>query len=99
VRSIRWIWNAEKAKVNLLKHGIAFSEAALVFRDPLHASRLDPHPDGDRWQTIGCIGPFLILVVHTFPVEWGEEAAAIGRIISARIATSRERKAYEDGDF
>jgi uncharacterized DUF497 family protein len=99
VRSTRWVWNAEKAKGNLLKHGIAFSEAALVFHDPLHASKPDPHPDGDRWQTIGRIGPFLIFVVHTSPVEWEQEDVTIGRIISARIATSRERKAYEDGDF
>ena len=99
MNSIRWIWNTEKAAANLLKHGVAFSEAILVFQDPLHASKLDPHPDGDRWQTIGRIGPFLILVVHTYPVEWDKKAVAIGRIISARIATSRERKAYEDGDF
>jgi uncharacterized DUF497 family protein len=32
-------------------------------------------------------------------VEWESEAAAIGRIISARITTSFERRAYEDGEF
>ena len=99
MRSTRWVWNAEKAKANLQKHGVAFSEAALVFGDPLHLSKPDPHPDNDRWQTIGRVGPFLMLVVHTFPVEWEGDSAAIGRIISARIPTSRERKAYEDGDF
>jgi len=41
----------------------------MVFQDPLHASRPDPHPDGDRWQTIGLVGPFLVLVVHTLPVK------------------------------
>jgi hypothetical protein len=43
----RWIWAREKALSNLRKHGIAFPEAALVFEDPLHMSRLDPHSDGD----------------------------------------------------
>jgi len=96
---IKWIWDDEKAKANLLKHQIAFPEAALVFEDPLHMSRLDPHPDGDRWQTIGRVGPFSIFVVHTLPVKWEAEEAPIGRIVSARIATSFERRAYEEGEF
>ncbi|MGA3264275.1 MAG: BrnT family toxin [Terracidiphilus sp.] len=99
MEQIKWIWGEEKAKANFIKHEITFSEAALVFEDPLHASRPDPHPDGDRWQTIGRVGPFLVFVVHTLPVKWESEAALIGRIISARITTSFERRAYEDGDF
>ena len=96
---IKWIWNDVKARTNLLKHQVALSEAALVFEDPLHVSKPDPHQDGDRWQTIGRVGPFLVLVVHTLPVEWESEGAPIGRLISARITTSFERRAYEDGDF
>jgi uncharacterized DUF497 family protein len=96
---IKWIWDDAKDKTNLVKHQIAFSEAALVFEDSLHISKPDPHPDGNRWQTIGHVGPFLVFVVHTLPVEWELEAVAIGRIISARITTSFERRAYENGDF
>jgi hypothetical protein len=59
--------------------------AGLVFDDPLHASKPDPHPDGDRWQTIGRVGPVLILVVHTWPEEL-EAGEPVGRIISARKA-------------
>jgi len=99
MEQIKWIWDDKKAKASFLKHEIAFSEAVLVFEDPLNLSRPDPHPDGNRWQTIGRVGPFLVLVVHTFPVEWESDAAAIGRIVSARITTSFERRAYEDGDF
>jgi uncharacterized DUF497 family protein len=67
------------------------------FDDPLHASRPDLHPDGDRWHTVGLVGPVLLLVVHTWPdVEGGEP---VGRIISARKATAHERKAYEKGSF
>lgn len=90
---------ARRPKPNLAKHHIAFSEAALVFEDPLHRSMPDPHPDGDRWQTIGCVGPALIFVVHTLPVKGESESGAIGRIISARSTTSIERPAYEDGDL
>ena len=39
MNQIKWIWDDEKAKANLLKHQVAFSEAALVFEVPLHASR------------------------------------------------------------
>jgi len=99
MQEIKWIWDEEKARTNFLKHAVAFSEAVLVFDDPLHASKPDPHPDGDRWQTVGRVGPFLIFVVHTLPVKWEKDGAAVGRIISARIATSYERRAYEDGDF
>lgn len=87
MNQIKWIWDDEKAKANLLKHQVAFSEAALVFEVPLHASRFDPHSDGDRWQTIGRLGPALLFVVHTYPVIWESDTISIGRIISARIAT------------
>jgi len=59
----------------------------------------DPHPDGDRWHTIGLVGPVLLLVIHTWPEAESEEAEPVGRIISARKATAHERKAYEEGNF
>ncbi len=46
-----------------------------------------------RWITLGAIGPgAILLVVHTWFEKDGEEVV---RIISARAAESRERKAYE----
>lgn len=99
MEKIRWIWDREKARQNLAKHGVAFSEAILVFRDPLHLSRVDPHPDGDRWQTVGHVKPALVFVVHTFPLKSDRESVPVGRIISARIATSFERRACEEGEF
>ena len=91
-----WIWDPDKAAANRVKHGLSFESAMLVFDDPLHASKPDPHPDGDRWQTIGLVGPVLVLVVHTLP-EGSDGGELVGRIISARKATARERKAYEEG--
>jgi len=40
----------------------------------------------------------LLLVIHTWPEE-PEEGEQVGRIISARKATARERRAYEEGNF
>ena len=92
-----WSWDARKAAANRAKHGLSFATAVRVFDDPLHASKPDPHPDGDRWHTIGLVGPVLLLVIHTWPEAEGDEP--VGHIISARKATARERKAYEEGSF
>jgi uncharacterized DUF497 family protein len=78
---VRWTWDPAKAAANRAKHGLSFETAVHVFDDPMQASKPDPHPDGDRWHTIGLVGPALL----------------IGRIISARKATAREREAYEEG--
>ena len=95
---MRWIWDPDKAAANRTKHGLSFETAVLVFDDPLHASKSDPH-HGDRWQTIGLLGSVLLLVIHTLPEGDFEANAAVGRIISARKATARERKVYEEGSF
>jgi uncharacterized DUF497 family protein len=95
---MRWTWDPDKATTNRVKHGLSFETAVLVFDDPLHASKPDPHPDGDRWHTIGLVGSVLLLVVHTWP-ERAEESEPIGRIISARKATAHERRAYEERNF
>lgn len=78
---------------------LSFETAQLVFDDPLAASRPDPYPHEERWQTIGTIGPVTVIVIRTSleaNLSTGEE---IGRVISARKATAHEKKAYEDGDF
>lgn len=90
---MRWTWDPDKAAANRAKHDVSFETATAVFDDPLHLSRVDPHPDGDRWQTIGRVGPVLLLVVHTWPEHDGDP---VGRIVSARKATAHERKAYEE---
>ncbi len=96
---MRWTWDAKKAAANRAKHGLSFATAMHVFDDRLHASKPDPHPDGNRWHTIGLVGSVLLLVVHTWPDSDSEGNEPVGRIISARKATARERKAYEEGNF
>jgi uncharacterized protein len=96
---LRWTWDPAKAAANRAKHGLSFETAVLVFDDPLHASKPDPHPDGNRWHTIGLVGPVSLLVIHTWPEAEFKGDEPVGRIISARKATAHERKAYEEGDF
>ena len=94
---MRWTWDADKDAANRAKHRLSFATAVRVFDDPLHLSMLGPHPDGDRWQTVGLIGRVVVLVVHSWPDEVPGEAEPAGRIITARKATAHERRAYEEG--
>ena len=94
---MRWTWDQAKNEANLRAHGLSFEAAAFVFADPLSATREDPYEQ--RWRTIGMVGTQVVMVAHTWPnfdTETGEE---IGRIISARKATRREREAYEEGHY
>jgi len=97
--SLRWTWDAKKNRDNKRHHHLSFETAELVFDDPLAASREDPHSREPRWQTIGRVGPVVLFVVHTWPEPDRETGEEVGRIISARKATPRERRAYEEGFF
>jgi uncharacterized DUF497 family protein len=88
---LQFEWDEQKAKFNLKKHGINFEEAKTVFRDPL-AYIFD-----DEWHSVDekreiIIGHDsknrLLLVCFT-------ERNQIIRIISARLATKKERQDYE----
>lgn len=84
-------WDENKEKINLAKHGLDFSTAALVFRDQNRLEWFDDaHSDSeDRYITIGEINGIavVLLVVYT------ERGDAI-RLISARKATNKERRLY-----
>jgi hypothetical protein len=86
-------WDDSKAARNIAKHGVSFEEAATIFGDPLAMTYYDPDhsQDEDRFLTFGHSEEGKLLVVsHT------DRDDRI-RIISARQATRRERKAYEEG--
>lgn len=90
-------WDPSKAESNLRKHRVSFEEAMSVFGDRLALSRLDrDHRETEeRWVTVGLSrAQRLLIVIHT-AIEQSEEMTYI-RIISARRATSRERRQYED---
>ncbi len=46
---------------------------------------------------MGIVGTQVVMVVHTWPEVDTATGELIGRIISARKATRREREAYEEG--
>ena len=96
---LRWTWDNEKNRANKRKHGLSFEAAQYVFSDPLALSRSDAYPYEERWQTIGLIGELTVFVVHTWPKFDPETGDEIGRIISARKATTHERRAYEEETF
>jgi uncharacterized DUF497 family protein len=83
-------WDERKAAPNLKKHGVSFDEAATVFADPL-ALAIDDLLEPERTLLLGMSNrQRLLLVVH---VELDESTI---RIISARRATSHERRRYEE---
>lgn len=88
-----FLWDPGKAAENVAAHGVSFEEAASVFFDPPSATGADPdHSIGEnRFITFGLSSSGRLLVVaHT------DREDAI-RIISAREATTGERKLYEEG--
>jgi uncharacterized DUF497 family protein len=89
---VNFEWDPHKASRNRQKHGVSFHEAATVFGDALAITYPDPdHSVSEqRFITIGSSNSTRILfVAHTDP---GDNI----QIISARKATSRERKHYEE---
>jgi len=87
-------WDPNKDRGNQEKHGISFEEAASVFDDELQITIPDPdHSIGEfRYVTMGLTtSGHLVVVSHT---EDEEERI---RIISARSATTQERRTYEEG--
>lgn len=88
-------WDDKKAAKNFEKHGVTFNEASTVFGDPLATLTYDPdHSDEeDRYLLIGHSARGRLLIAsHTDREERT-------RIISAREATPRERRSYEDGSI
>ena len=86
-------WDPNKASSNLRKHKVSFEEASTALSDPMAATGADPdHSIGEfRYVTFGISESGRLLVVaHT------EQSETI-RIISARLASKREKKIYEEG--
>lgn len=91
LNGLSFIWNIDKARTNIAKHdGVSFEQAATVFFDPfvrlVDASRKDEARDAViGYDATGR----LLFVVH---IEYDGDAIVI---ISARKATSEERKDYD----
>lgn len=89
---MKFVWDENKAKSNLLKHIVGFEEAQTVFYDFLSITISDPFHSikEERFITIGMSSKNrLLTIVHT-------EIDDTIRIISSRLATKKERKKYEE---
>ena len=87
---MRFEWDPEKARRNLVKHGVSVEEAATAFSDPPSLTTFDPDhsEDEDRYLLLGATHTLrLVVVAHTHRDE-------SVRIISARLASKRERSTY-----
>jgi uncharacterized DUF497 family protein len=84
-------WDPAKARANLHKHGVRFADAVTALEDVRAISIRDEHEDEERWISIGMdsLGRILVIVY-----TWREELV---RLISARTATRREARQYEEG--
>jgi uncharacterized DUF497 family protein len=84
-------WDRDKAGANARKHGIRFSDPLTVLEDDLALTMEDDSQDERRWLTLGQdhFGRVLVVVY----VWRGDEI----RIISARIASPKERRRYGTG--
>jgi len=90
---MKFEWDPVKARANELKHGLTFDEASTVFGDVLSVSGRDlAHSVGEnRFVTFGLSSQGRVLVVsHT-------DRTGVIRIISARPATRKEKRIYEEG--
>lgn len=89
---MKFEWNVEKSKINFKKHNISFNEAETVFDDMLS------YIFNDEWHSIKENREIIIgwsKNKRILIVSFTEKPNGIIRIISARLATSKERKDYE----
>ncbi len=90
---ISFTWDENKNLINQKKHGVSFEEAQAVFYDDHALEYYDPDhsQEEDRFILLGMsTGARVLVVCHCYRSQGG-----IIRIISARKATSNERRAYE----
>ena len=91
---MNFVWDPKKSELNLKKHRVSFEEAITVFYDPLAQTAHDPdHSDNEeRFIIIGhSHKENLLFVVHLY-----KESTETIRIISARKATKKEKKDFEE---
>jgi len=90
--ALTFVWDEEKSKRNVRKHGVTFEEAKTVFNDPFAITITDPDHsrEEERFLDIGLSSRERLLVV------WYTEREEKIRIIGCRRATPFERKTYEE---
>lgn len=85
------IWDHKKAKENLKKHGISFEEAQTVLESKQQLIMEDNNHDEERFIALG-FSKHLNLLVVIYCYRYTD----VIRITSARKATKKESKQYEE---
>ncbi len=89
-------WDARKAIQNFRKHDVPFEEAATIFADPeaLDWEDIEHSEIERRFKRLGksLVGRVLLVIYTIRRKRDGKEETI--RIISARQASRKERKAY-----
>ena len=88
---MKFEWDENKNKSNLEKHGIDFNQAKEVFNDKDKIEITDNRKDygEERKKIIGKVMDLLLSIIYTI------RGTAV-RIISARAASKKERKDYNN---
>jgi len=85
-------WDPKKAMINLHKHKVRFSDAEAIFFDPMALTREDDDTEHEqRFVSVGLDAlNRTLVVVYTYRDEGV-------RLMSARQATPKEKRRYEEG--
>jgi len=82
-------WDENKRLSNIKKHGIDFIDAKEIWNAGIRLETIEERKGEARLVTIGEVQGHVILVAYT----WRDDTR---RIISARRASRKERKHYQD---
>jgi len=90
---IRFEWDKSKASSNKRKHGVSFEEAQSVFYVDFAVQFFDDEnsEEEDRFLILGHSNQSRILLI----CHCEKDSGNLIRIISARKATTKERKLYQ----
>lgn len=94
---LSFVWDEEKNRINLSKHGVSFQEAQTVFEDENALFMFDPdHSENEDWFLLLGLskGLCLLVICHCY-----REEDELIRIISARKATRKETTAYREKNY
>ena len=89
---MRFEWDSKKDRANLVKHGLSFRQASVLFSSGVDCLEIydESHSlEEDRFIAVGSVQKGVIVVVYT------ERQDEVIRILSARKATEKERVLFD----
>jgi uncharacterized DUF497 family protein len=87
---VEFEWDPEKAEGNLRKHRVRFAEAETVFKDEILLTTFDETLDEERYTVVG------VWLTGNNSIRGLYDTWRTIRLISARKATRRECREYEN---